>query len=119
MTERELVYKEDVLRIIESPFEHDREGLLCGGWEPQEVVDDYAENILREVKKLKSTTPNNQWISVEDRLPEPTYQVLVYTSDCWIVIDALDNNGEFMECGYNVTHWMPLPEAPKWGDIDV
>jgi len=54
-----------------------------------------------------------QWISVEDRLPRPTYQVLVYTVDGWVVIDALNWNGEFMECGDAVTYWMPLPEPPE------
>ena len=53
-----------------------------------------------------------QWISVEDRLPEPMYQVLIYTDDGWIGVDALDYNEEFREYDY-VTHWQPLPEPPK------
>lgn len=44
-----------------------------------------------------------QWISVEDRLPEPMYQVLIYTDDGWIGVDALDYNEEFREYDY-VTH---------------
>ena len=53
-----------------------------------------------------------QWISVEYRLPEPMYQVLIYTDDGWIGVDALDYNEEFREYDY-VTHWQPLPEPPK------
>ena len=41
-----------------------------------------------------------QWISVEDRLPEPMYQVLIYTDDGWIGVDALDYNEEFREYDY-------------------
>lgn len=52
------------------------------------------------------------WISVKDRLPEPTYCVLVVTDDGYIEVDALGNDGEWM--GYcDITHWMPLPEPPK------
>jgi len=61
-----------------------------------------------------------RWISVEDRLPEKDKDVLCYSN----------KNGGYMFFGYrgwmieewmeggslhigNVTHWMPLPEAPK------
>lgn len=56
-------------------------------------------------------TPPNEWVSVEERLPEPTYCVLVYTTDYSIEVDALDSDGEWMS--YEVTHWMPLPKSPK------
>ena len=62
--------------------------------------------------------PTQQWISAKDRLPKHEENVLLYF-------------GKFMGVGYrdeadqsfydaaddyelvNVTHWMPLPEAPK------
>ena len=57
---------------------------------------------------------DGEWISVEERLPEPTYCVLVYGDEGEMEIDALGYDGEWM--GYvDVTHWMPLPEAPKKG----
>lgn len=62
-------------------------------------------------KALQPTlTPPNEWVSVEERLPEPTYCVLVYTTDYSIEVDALDSDGEWMS--YEVTHWMSLPEPP-------
>lgn len=52
----------------------------------------------------------NGWVSVEERLPEPTYCVLVYTTDYSIEVDARGSDGEWMS--YEVTHWMPLPVPP-------
>ena len=49
-------------------------------------------------------------MSVEERLPEPTYCVLVYTTDYSIEVDARGSDGEWMS--YEVTHWMPLPVPP-------
>ena len=54
--------------------------------------------------------PPNGWVSVEERLPEPTYCVLVYTTDYSIEVDARGSDGEWMS--YEVTHWMPLPVPP-------
>ena len=55
-------------------------------------------------------TPPNGWVSGEERLPEPTYCVLVYTTDYSIEVDARGSDGEWMS--YEVTHWMPLPVPP-------
>lgn len=67
------------------------------------------------------------WISVEDRLPEPFEDVLVVRMSLfgnpWIVTayrNEPDKNGDwqwwFLGSPPNisgVTHWMPLPEPPK------
>ena len=59
----------------------------------------------------------NQWISVEDRLPDAGQWYL-----CWsrnqtqiIFLDTVEpimwlQDGDYLE---NVTHWMPLPTPPK------
>ena len=60
-----------------------------------------------------------EWISVEDRLPEPYKTVLVFCRNGFntfqSVSEMLDENGNRWSavCGIPVTHWMPLPEAPK------
>ena len=60
-----------------------------------------------------------EWISVEDRLPEPAQSVLVYSErECRVskgygvdyVLSGFSTS--FMNIGY-VTHWMYLPEPPK------
>ena len=63
-----------------------------------------------------------EWISVEERLPEENGYYLIYTKYGYIEVeryktwddDDLDGGywWEFEGC---VTHWMPLPEAPKGG----
>ena len=67
--------------------------------------------IIGAIENAPTLTTPNEWISVEERLPEPTYCVLVYTTDYSIEVDALDSDGEWMS--YEVTHWMPLPKSPK------
>lgn len=58
----------------------------------------------------------SEWISVEERLPELYTYVITYdTVSGDVQIDSVLSNGEFV-IGYNVTHWMPLPEAPKGGE---
>ena len=54
-----------------------------------------------------------EWISVKDRLPEPTYCVLVVGAYSEMQIDALGTDGEWMGMVEDVTHWMPLPKPPK------
>ena len=73
-----------------------------------------------EISRMKEKVPH--WISVEERLPELGQGVLVY-DDCeymsvadythdkhFPTVYEFHVNGEY-EPG--VTHWMPLPEAPK------
>lgn len=62
---------------------------------------------------------NNDWISVEDRLPELGERVLVWLpyvateayrkGDCWVRHNS--NLEDYM--GAKVTHWMQLPEPPR------
>lgn len=69
--------------------------------------------------------PRQQWISVKDRLPEDPRFVLVYVkhpsahpfpawscimTDMYLGDRWMENADEEV---HEVTHWMPLPEAPK------
>ena len=71
-------------------------------------------DIFAKTYESSTLTPPNEWVSVEERLPEPTYCVLVYTTDYSIEVDALDSDGEWMS--YEVTHWMYLPVPPAKED---
>ena len=55
----------------------------------------------------------NEWISVDERLPPKYEKVLVFDRG---VIDTswIGSQGVWYDHSmYSVTHWMPLPEAPK------
>ena len=66
-----------------------------------------------------------EWISVDDRLPKNNLaRVLVYikANDFTrpIGFNRIDTDrcidGKWVRWGENVTHWMPLPAAPKGGE---
>ena len=68
------------------------------------------ENCTFTLAPMPTLTQPNEWVSVEERMPEPTHCVLVYTTDYSIEVDAIGSDGEWM--AYEVTHWMPLPAPP-------
>ena len=62
-----------------------------------------------------------EWISVNDRLPEEKVNCIVHykhaycdNDDYW-AIGTCFYDGEKFQIGlaYKVTHWMPLPQPPK------
>ena len=81
------------------------------------------QDLRRENAELRARVP--QWISVDDRLPEPKHE---FDARNWYLV-ALSNGVvkelayEFhnhsvfgygwRETAYPVTHWMPLPQPPK------
>ena len=73
-------------------------------------------------KALQSTlTPPNEWVSVEDRLPEPGERVLA--TDCGFVGEFyINKRGKWQRYNVNcsellmaldILYWMPLPEPPE------
>lgn len=60
-----------------------------------------------------------EWISVEERLPERNGRYLIIDDEGYMVVASW-----YKDCGWfipicranPVTHWMPLPEAPKGGN---
>lgn len=65
----------------------------------------------------------DRWISVEDRLPEPPTQCLVYSSKACRprgMETATYTEWGWMTAAYfpEITHWMPLPTPPEEVDND-
>ena len=82
--------------------------------------------VMSDIESIEAADvrPVNQWISVNDRLPENCIEVLVYDTDCGIVIGWYDKKdsvfvAEFINELDAVTHWMPLPKSPKDGDTNA
>ena len=84
---------------------------------------DAIERLTAENAELREKVP--QWISVEERRPEPGKRVLATdgvfvgeayrtSADTWRRYDGI----AMRDClGSIVTNWMPLPSAPKSADI--
>ena len=80
-----------------------------------EKVCDIADHLIENGVTVQ------EWISVDDRLPEPWKQVLIYSrhdfceSAFYIGVSGkwrVTWNHEMLDAD-SVTHWMPLPEPPK------
>lgn len=73
--------------------------------------------IISSIENAPTLTPPNKWVSVEERLPAPTENlVLVY--DCTGVNMAWYSYAMGWKYrtglpGVEITHWMSLPEPPK------
>ena len=88
-----------------------------------EAATDLIERLTAENAALREKVP--QWNSVEERRPEPGKRVLATdgvfvgeayrtSADTWRRYDGI----AMRDClGSIVTHWMPLPEEPKFADI--
>ena len=80
------------------------------------------QNAMEDMRIQHDVQPV-KWISVKDRLPENCIEVLVYDTDCGIVIGWYDKEigdfaADFISPLDAVTHWIPLPEPPKDGDTN-
>ena len=62
-----------------------------------------------------------EWISVDDRLPEEKVNCIVHykhaycdNDDYWAIGICFYDGEKFkFDPAYKVTHWMPIPEPPK------
>ena len=77
----------------------------------------------------------NEWIRIEDRLPEEKKDVLVMFGNGDMAVasmgiakdddgvytywSATTDEGWITDCTYKPTHWMSLPEPPKEVDDDA
>lgn len=77
--------------------------------------------VRRIIESMPTHTPQNEWISVEDRLPEGHMQVLMWSAKWGIAEAGSYYNSRFwvyneLGDGYvgdRITHWMPLPAPPN------
>ena len=104
------------------PVQLDEDGRVCVGALFKHAAA-AIERLAAENAALREKAP--QWISVEDRRPEPGKRVLATdgvfvgeayrtSADTWRRYDGT----AMRDClGSIVTHWMPLPGAPKFADL--
>lgn len=75
---------------------------------------------IRELDAKEKQKPMNEWISVNDRLPEPNVIVLCCTDKGYVDTDSFGRYSKvFLKCDDmeekvgQVIAWMPMPEPPK------
>ena len=75
---------------------------------------DAFENTQWEKEPCDHFKSKSEWISVEERLPE-MYEDVLYFNGHSVGVDFICSDGMWCEedVHNDVTHWMPLPEAPK------
>ena len=71
--------------------------------------------------KTPTLTPPNEWVSVDEKLPEPGERVLA--TDCGFVGEFyINERGQWQRYNVNchallmaldILYWMPLPKSPK------
>lgn len=79
-----------------------------------EPVTTYAKLAIDALEKENGVTVQ-EWVSVEDRLPEENTTVIVAT-DNGIVFQCLyayDGWDLWDDNDVNITHWQPMPQPPK------
>lgn len=80
-----------------------------------------GNEILKLHSRIDKLKKQNKWISVEERLPEKSGEVLTYKPNSVDVLPyshkhkAFNAFDDLVSANYSiaVTHWMPLPKAPK------
>ena len=75
---------------------------------PHKLKEEIADHLIANGVTVQ------EWVSVDDRLPDKPMKCLVYTKrgDCGGYEITYYNQGFYLQYS-NVTHWMPLPEPPK------
>lgn len=86
--------------------------------------EEQAEAYFWARKALQPTlTPQNEWVSVDKRLPLPKQNVLAYSPSSGIA-EADYADGIWMQYRWSaimhgVTHWMPFPAPPERQEDDT
>lgn len=86
-------------------------------------TEEHIDELLGDFLVIPINTPAmGEWIKCSERLPDSKERCLVFTKSHDVGISRMmgrNLRGEWTCCGYEVTHWMPLPEPPKEVDEDV
>lgn len=106
---------EEIKRGLECCMDTRCEG--CPYFDIHHCAVENGLDALALVRQLEAQVP--RWISVEERLPEDGQAVIVVLADRWCMMGwrwqgKWYTKPTIVETG--VTHWMPLPEAPKEDD---
>ena len=121
--------KKNRMRIIDGAKLVEKLRLIATCWfispfvskEKHNGAVDMLREVEREVKEAPTLTPPNEWVSVEERLPEDNFEVLMWRKK-WKIAEAgtyrkahfwvYDKIGDSYTAD-DITHWMLLPAPPE------
>ncbi len=96
--------------------EKDQIGDIMYGITHTDVIDNIIDRI-ESIIQDRGNSIQDGWIDVEDRLPDPTTEVLGFTLGGYGVECLLfEDDNRFYAPSERIrkpTHWQPLPSAPK------
>ena len=105
--------REKLVEILkQAPFE----GRVLDEWWFEEKIKNIADHLISNGVTVQ------EWISVDDRLPEPFVSVLVHmpgeepfptVHEGFISNDGIWQSAMFRREPGEVTHWQPMPQPPK------
>ena len=102
--------REKLVELLKSVLPNFRNNMAYWGEKP---IYEFADCLLANGVTVQ------EWISVNDRLPEDYKQrvMVICTGDYPIGYPKIDTDryvrGHWVRYGIYVTHWMPLPQPPK------
>lgn len=83
----------------------------------------YLKDVLDLIDEQPTLTPPNEWVRVEERLPNDKQIVLFHQKDEFIYCAEYFEGNKILSSAWfidndsweaeEVTHWMPLPAPPK------
>ena len=98
-------------KLVEQAISHFRYGVSHDIF--SEPVTTYAKLAIEALEKENGVTVQ-EWISVNDRLPEQGEEAICIAADGDMMIGKYTEWGWMFPCYFEeITHWMPLPQPPK------
>ena len=98
-------------KLVEQAISHFEHGVSHDIF--SEPVTTYAKLAIEALKKENGVTVQ-EWVSVDDMLPEQGEEAICIAADGDMMIGKYTEWGWMFPCYFeNLTHWMPLPQPPK------
>lgn len=94
--------------------------------EAADVLQEYVDRCKRYANEIMALRERPRWISVTERLPAEGERVLAAVEGAWVGEAYRDMRDVWMRSystpwdasiGVSVTHWMPLPDAPRGKEL--
>lgn len=97
--------REKLVELLKSVLPNFRNNMAYWGEKP---IYEFADCLLANGVTVQ------EWISVEDRLPEQGEKAICIDADGDMMIGKYTEWGWMFPCYFEeLTHWMPVPEPPK------